>query len=956
MQKLIFNLVFVILLSGIANAQLYQGPANGSVPNGVTVNTLTFLTDLSIGEPVSKYVRQTYNKEEFEVEPLPDYLNNIKSTGPAGSNIVLDKSISDNSGTDNQSLLIKTFEGARQTSSIPPDTYIAAGPTHLMGVCNSNFYIWDKNGNVVNLIASASWYSSALSGASPFDPKVSYDQIGKRWIMVWLHQDDASAQGYFLISVSDDSIPTGTWYNWAIKSSLNGSTEVGQWGDYQGVGFDNQAIYLTTNQFTFAGNFAYNKIRIIGKSQLYNNTAGSCAWTDIWDIRDPSNGTRIFGSRPTIVYGNTSEAYFIVTSPFVTGTYITLYKLSNPLSSPTMTGTNIPVVTYLNAPQASQLGGGTPLETGGSGFRFESIYRGGFLYAVHAVGSFGSYSSISYYKINPSNNAVIDDAAFGADGYWHFYPAMAVDKDNNIAMTYSRSSLSEYVGAYFNSRLNTDPPNTFNGSGVLKAGEGNYNVVGGGRNRWGDYMGMWLDPSDENNIWMHTEYAKAPSNTWANRVGLLRLSPYSSARVFTNPENLTYGNVEVGTLSDTQYVKLTNFGNTVLTITNLQISSQQYQLIGIPSLPVNINFNDSIIVKIRFNPFSQGIKNDSLIITSNDLVYPNKAVHLSGNGYVVAPASNNVIYGVTGSASNGILLTVNSATGAGTSVGASGFSQLSSISVRPSDNKIFSIITGSSSASLVRVNSAAGDAYFYSSIPYADLKSMAFDLNDDLYCASIGGKIYRYNTTTYDTLTIGNTGNSNLFAISINPLNGQLWGISAVGTVYKINKQTGTSQSIGSTGQSPNSGLAFNKFGKLYGVKGVGVATNNLISIDTATGSGTVIGPIGFNGINGIAISPDIVGIQSNSSIVPVRFELNQNYPNPFNPGTTISFSIPYSSIVKLNVYDITGREVKSLLNQNIQAGSYNYYFDGSNLASGVYYYKLDTEKNSEIKKMILLK
>jgi len=77
------------------------------------------------------------------------------------------------------------------------------------------------------------------------------------------------------------------------------------------------------------------------------------------------------------------------------------------------------------------------------------------------------------------------------------------------------------------------------------------------------------------------------------------------------------------------------------------------------------------------------------------------------------------------------------------------------------------------------------------------------------------------------------------------------------------------------------------------------------------------------------------------SNIIPDKFELSQNYPNPFNPETKINFSIPNSSIVKLKVYDLLGREVASLVNENLQAGIYQYSFNGATLSSGVYLVQL---------------
>jgi hypothetical protein len=88
--------------------------------------------------------------------------------------------------------------------------------------------------------------------------------------------------------------------------------------------------------------------------------------------------------------------------------------------------------------------------------------------------------------------------------------------------------------------------------------------------------------------------------------------------------------------------------------------------------------------------------------------------------------------------------------------------------------------------------------------------------------------------------------------------------------------------------------------------------------------------------------------------------KLNQNYPNPFNPSTSILYSVKSNSDVKLVIYDLTGREVKTLINSPHQEGSYSVVFDASNLPSGVYIYKLDvtgdTEKYSEVKRMVLIK
>ncbi|MBS1492783.1 MAG: T9SS type A sorting domain-containing protein [Bacteroidetes bacterium] len=99
-----------------------------------------------------------------------------------------------------------------------------------------------------------------------------------------------------------------------------------------------------------------------------------------------------------------------------------------------------------------------------------------------------------------------------------------------------------------------------------------------------------------------------------------------------------------------------------------------------------------------------------------------------------------------------------------------------------------------------------------------------------------------------------------------------------------------------------------------------------------------------------------ITNVTNNGNSIADKFELKQNYPNPFNPTTKISFSIPKSSFVSLKVYDIMGKEVAKLVSGNVESGNYSVQFDGKNLSSGVYFYKLETENFSEVKKMSLIK
>lgn len=86
------------------------------------------------------------------------------------------------------------------------------------------------------------------------------------------------------------------------------------------------------------------------------------------------------------------------------------------------------------------------------------------------------------------------------------------------------------------------------------------------------------------------------------------------------------------------------------------------------------------------------------------------------------------------------------------------------------------------------------------------------------------------------------------------------------------------------------------------------------------------------------------------------KYNLAQNYPNPFNPTTTISFSLENDGFVNLTVFDLSGREVSTLVNKNMNAGSHNVNFDATGLTSGVYFYKLTSGEYSSMHKMVLMK
>ena len=114
--------------------------------------------------------------------------------------------------------------------------------------------------------------------------------------------------------------------------------------------------------------------------------------------------------------------------------------------------------------------------------------------------------------------------------------------------------------------------------------------------------------------------------------------------------------------------------------------------------------------------------------------------------------------------------------------------------------------------------------------------------------------------------------------------------------------------------------------------------------------------PAGVGGQFEVTYNTLITNIVADATVTVDDFELSQNYPNPFNPVTTIRYKIPEQSFTKLKVFDLLGREISTLVNEEKSAGNYEVEFNASSLPSGIYFYRLQSGNFDKIKKMILMK
>ena len=227
------------------------------------------------------------------------------------------------------------------------------------------------------------------------------------------------------------------------------------------------------------------------------------------------------------------------------------------------------------------------------------------------------------------------------------------------------------------------------------------------------------------------------------------------------------------------------------------------------------------------------------------------------------PATPGVMYASTGFKDGGRLLTIDLSTGAGTLVGSTGLGAAPDIAIN-SNCELFSLDAPSSNHNLFRLDAASGASLFVGNIGAGlrGLEALAFDANDVLYGTNqFPAVLVRIDAVTGAPTVLGATSPRDFVGLSFDPADGTLYASLGRGDdrifTIDVTGTPGATTLIGSTGLGVSTpSIAFDSAGILYGVTGGGQSVNNLISIDKSTGAGTVIGPIGFTAVSGLAFCP----------------------------------------------------------------------------------------------------
>jgi hypothetical protein len=411
------------------------------------------------------------------------------------------------------------FAGIPTTGWFPPDCTMAAGPQHVLLAVNSSMAIYNKAGGAPVLQRTLTqWFSNVVQGMTIFDPKALYDQHAGRWVLLAVAVKQNPNNSLHLLSVSNSANPLGPWRNYRFNAMLDGSTATTNWADYPALGVDNQALYVTSNMFAFGGGFQYAKIRVIPKAGPYSG--GASPYFDFVKMRNADN-SNAFTIQPCHTFG-APQVEYLVNSAFPAGNYLSLWRITNPTGTPTLTRQQVPVSPYSLPPNAEQSGGGPPLNTGDvrvlhAVFRGDSVWTA--FTTAHSWGGGSNRAAIQWCQIRAAVPAVVQQGVYGTANLHYYYPAPCPDNNGNMTMVFSRSGSNEFGSILYTGRRSTDALGTLQASAMLKAGTAHYaRLDGGGRNRWGDYNGIAADPANPRQIWFYSEYASAV-DTWGTWVG-----------------------------------------------------------------------------------------------------------------------------------------------------------------------------------------------------------------------------------------------------------------------------------------------------------------------------------------------------------------------------------------------------------------------------------------------------
>jgi hypothetical protein len=434
------------------------------------------------------------------------------------------------------------FDALTDPSARPSDTIGAIGETFIVTAVNTQVAVYDRAGTQVLAPRQLDSLHPGSLGRFDFDPKVVYDQYRDTFVLVYLVQEDSPRLSRIIAVAIPDATATdtATWCATSFKGDLVPGKPV-LWADYPGLGYDEDRVTITTNQFTFPssrGRFEHAQVISVAKSQLYDCTKDVRPTVFAGTATTDPNGVPAFTLQPAQTVDLPAASQLLVSVQLAgRRSYLVLWRIkSTPRGLRLLSGT-VGIGRTIFPPPGTQSGdNGANPDTwwdAGDDRLISAFYDADAnrLYAAHAVGrdlrpdtATGGYleAVVRWYEVAPRgvlNRSTVPRKGFvGAPEVDTGWPSVATDGSGNLFVTYSRASAitGEFLSAWV---AEIPPGSTAPTQQLLTAGIATYDRDPG-VDRWGDFTGINRDPLNPAVLATFNQYA-VNATTWQQVVHLV---------------------------------------------------------------------------------------------------------------------------------------------------------------------------------------------------------------------------------------------------------------------------------------------------------------------------------------------------------------------------------------------------------------------------------------------------
>ena len=406
------------------------------------------------------------------------------------------------------------FEGIDSTGWTPPDPEVAAGPNHLVEVTNGGIAFFTHDGMMTfqdAIEGSGGFWGPVGATSFVFDPEVLYDQRSQRFFAM-ANERSSGGGSYFLLAVSDDADPNGSWHKYRLDMS-----HIDDDIDSPNMAVDEDTVYLSCDMF---GPDKY-PILMIPKNQVLNGDPVA----DTTELLLSGSGEQSFGLTRSSDDEPNIPQFMLQSDEGSSGStfnWVRIHAIRDPLGSPYRQTFDLTVPQYTYPSQVPQQG------TSVQHYLFESrfwscCYRNGSIWAVHHVNN--QRARVRWYEIDlqgwpvSGNSPVlaqhgeIDQGA----GIYTCFPSIGVDTNNNVAIVFARGSSDEYTSMWQATRRASDPLNTLQSPVLIRS-----SAAPETSGRWGDYSGV-SDAPDGSGLWMTHQWR--PNGGWSTWIEKVPMCP-----------------------------------------------------------------------------------------------------------------------------------------------------------------------------------------------------------------------------------------------------------------------------------------------------------------------------------------------------------------------------------------------------------------------------------------------